>query len=207
MQFNRQPMGWKPGGTQTPGGTRNGSLFQPKAFPWKDTTDAKESSVKPRPKADVDETTKRTYEVLQTTTVRAEPRIDAKMKTKKSRGARIWTREVTMNGWLKLEGEPGYMVTDMRGLEGVGQVAKCVEELGSLVVPEYQPQGICCLEVVHKSGATVHEKPSRQAPTIATRRLGEYVFAQSQSFDGWLHLASPDTGWVRIRDPQNGELL
>ena len=58
--------------------------------------------------------TTRVYEVAAWTgVVRAEPDLASKMKTKKSRGAHFLCSEVTVNGWLKLAHEPGWILSDM----------------------------------------------------------------------------------------------
>ena len=46
-----------------------------------------------------------------------------------------------------------------------------------------------CLEVVFKTGVPVREAPNRRAKTVATLKCGEFVFAHTQNFDGWLKLS------------------
>merc|ERR1719181_2198439 len=101
MQFNRQPMGWPKPAAPAPApkagpGSDRSKLFNPKAFPWAGST----PKAAPEPKKPAeDEPTKRIYEVLEkTATVRAEPDVNSKMKTKKSRGARLYCCEITVNG-------------------------------------------------------------------------------------------------------------
>lgn len=204
MQFQRQPVQRSSDLKPSHEAGRPHNLFSPKAFPWNPNA---KTDAPPRPAVDEDAPTKRIYEVLDKLTVRAEPHVGAKMKTKKSKGARVFSCEITMNGWLKLEGEPGYMATDMRGLDGLGVVALPVEEIGTLAVPEYQPLGIVCAEVVYKAGAPIAEAPNRKAKVLTSRRLGEYVFAHSQNFDGWLRVTGPEEGWVELRNPKAGEQL
>lgn len=47
--------------------------------------------------------------IAKTGTVKAEPHMEAKLKTKKSKGSRFIVSEMSMNGWLKLENEPGWI--------------------------------------------------------------------------------------------------
>eukprot|EP00434_Breviolum_minutum_P004794 symbB.v1.2.004224.t1/scaffold221.1/size262466/8 len=177
-----------------------------------------------------EESQNRTYEVLaKTGTVKAEPHMEAKLKTKKSKGSRFIVSEMSMNGWLKLENEPGWIAAHLRGVDNIGEIATPLETdpplelLGAdvrfisitihvklalrLAVPVYQPQGICSLEVVFKTGVPVRESPSRKAKTVATLKCGEYVFAQTQNFDGWLRIHGKPVGWVLANDSDWGELL
>ncbi|CAK0861602.1 unnamed protein product [Prorocentrum cordatum] len=102
----------------------------------------------------------------------------------------------------------------MRGAGGLLEVAVPAEVAvgggtprpAALAVGVYQPQGMCCLEVVCPAGAPVHEAPSRSARQLATRRAGEYVFVQTMNFDGWVKL-SGESGWMLVRSTEMGELL
>eukprot|EP00913_Durusdinium_trenchii_P005334 g4977.t1 len=110
---------------------------------------------------------------------------------------------------LKLENEPGWIAAHLRGVDNIGEVAVPLETEAplELAVPVYQPQGIACLEVVFKTGVPVRESPSRKAKTVATLKCGEYVFAQTQNFDGWLRIHGKPEGWVLANDSDWGELL
>jgi len=180
----------------------------PQTFPWNrgsaSPTEAPNRTTVPGGSADTAAST-RLYEVVHyVCPVRAEPHLQAKLKTKKSRGARTICCEVTVNGWLKLASEPGWMLTDMRGLDGVEEVSRPIDDNPiSLAVPEYHPQGMCCLEVVTKAGVTVQAEADSSATAVTTRRLGEYVFARSQNFEGWLRL-SGEEGWVEVAPPNGG---
>mmetsp|Transcript_30793 Transcript_30793/g.69249 ORF Transcript_30793/g.69249 Transcript_30793/m.69249 type:complete len:618 (-) Transcript_30793:203-2056(-) len=130
-------------------------------------------------------------------------------RQKKSKGSRFIVSEMTMNGWLKLEHEPGWLAAHLRGVQDIGEVAAPLETdpMLELAVPVYQPQGMVCLEVVFKTGVPVRETPSRKAKTVATLKCGEYVFAHTQNFDGWLKLSGKPDGWVLANDSDWGELL
>lgn len=141
-----------------------------------------------------------TFEVVGATAiVRAEPHLDAKMKTKKSKGARFFCSEVTMNGWLKLHVEPGWILSDMRGIGGIDVVARPVgsdkDILKRVAVKTYQPQGLCCFVVAAANGAPVLTLPGRRGALLGLRGCGEYVFAQTQNFGGWVKLLGEE-GWV-----------
>lgn len=156
----------------------------------------------------------RIFEVIvPTTVVRAEPHVNAKLKSKKSRGGRVFCSGVSMNGWLKLASEPGWLISHMRGMEGIDEVATLVDgpSNGSdssvkLAVGEYQPQGMCCFEVVFNLGVPSRESPSRTANALGIHKAGEYVFANLQNFDGWVKLAGEE-GWMLSFSADMGELL
>lgn len=150
----------------------------------------------------------RIYQVVApSASVRAEPRAGAKLKTKKTRGARFLVSEVTMNGWLCLAKEAGWLLTFERNGDDINEIAQFVDDQDTmLAVPRHQPQGICCLEVVFRTGVPVRSAPDRNAETLSTRRRGEYVFAHTQTFDGWMRLAG-EPGWMMAWSPEWGELL
>eukprot|EP00439_Symbiodinium_sp_Y106_P046340 s3016_g5.t3 len=182
--------------------------FNRKAFAWGNPEAQQRQEAKNGQHQE--ESQNRTYEVIaKTGTVKAEPHMDAKLKTKKSKGSRFIVSEMTMNGWLKLENEPGWLAAHLRGVQDIGEVAAPLETdpMLELAVPVYQPQGMVCLEVVFKTGVPVRETPSRKAKTVATLKCGEYVFAHTQNFDGWLKLSGKPEGWVLANDSDWGELL
>eukprot|EP00811_Abedinium_folium_P019678 NODE_2862_length_2129_cov_5.362138.p1 GENE.NODE_2862_length_2129_cov_5.362138~~NODE_2862_length_2129_cov_5.362138.p1 ORF type:complete len:606 (-),score=127.01 NODE_2862_length_2129_cov_5.362138:312-1958(-) len=74
-----------------------------------------------------------------------------------------------------------------------------------LAVPEYHAQGICCFEVEGPFGE-VMELPDLSARTLRKYNKGEYVFACTQNFEGWIKLAGA-TGWLRARDDSGVVLL
>jgi len=139
--------------------------------------------------------------------VRAEPQLGARMLTKKGWGARFFCGEVTVNGWLRLSHEPGWLLADLRGIGGQWEVAKPVaKDAGvELDVPGYQPQGLCCLEVCDPEGVDVWDAPGGGSSASARppepqrrrrlRRPGELLFARARDFGGWLRLQGED-GWV-----------
>ena len=97
--------------------------FQRKAFAW-GTSDAGQRSATKNGQSQ-EESQNRTYEVIaKTGTVKAEPHMDAKLKTKKSKGSRFIVSEMTMSGWLKLEHEPGWIAAHLRGVQDTGFAVK-----------------------------------------------------------------------------------
>jgi len=139
--------------------------------------------------------------------------MQAKLKAKKSRGGRLICSEITMNGWVKLANEPGWFICHMQGIDGIAEVALPVDGTSNglggavdLAVPEYQPQGLCCLEVAFKSGVPVREGPSKDSKIRVNRKQGELVFAHTQNFDGWVKLWGED-GWMLANHEEWGCLL
>ena len=95
----------------------------------------------------------------------------------------------------------------MRGMDDVHEVVLPVEDTeAECAVHEYQPQGVACFEVVFRTGVPVREAPDQSAKVLSTRKMGEYVFAKSQNFDGWVGLAGED-GWMLAATPDWGQLL
>jgi len=176
------------------------SLFSRRSFEWKPGFGGGKAAPAASPVEEApeqDNVVDRVYEVIERTcNVRMQPHLKGRMKTRKSSGARVVCSEITMNGWLKLSSEPGWLLCNMQGMDGVCDVALPVDAPIFLAVPVYQPQGMCCLDVISDAGVPVLDSPSRQARTLSTLRRGEYAFSHTQNFDGWLRLAPGEGGWV-----------
>lgn len=138
--------------------------------------------------------------------LRAEPHFDSKVLGWKQRGNHVSCSEITTDGWLKVANGPGWILSDMQGLHGLGSLLqpRRGEEV-DLAIEEPQPQGICCLEVTFAQVA-VRAFPSRDAIALCYRRKGELIFARSQNFSGWLRLAGEE-GWMLAFAPEHGQLL
>mmetsp|Transcript_4541 Transcript_4541/g.10627 ORF Transcript_4541/g.10627 Transcript_4541/m.10627 type:complete len:634 (-) Transcript_4541:52-1953(-) len=138
--------------------------------------------------------------------IRAEPHFNAEVLRWKRQGDRVSCIEMTMDGWLKIADDRGWMISDMQGLHGIGEVLspKRGEDV-KLAVEEPHSQGVCCLEIVYAQVA-VRSSPSRDAVALYYRRKGELVFARSQNFGGWLRLAGEE-GWMLANAPEHGTLL
>jgi len=138
--------------------------------------------------------------------VYAEPHLNAKIKMKKSRGACFLCSGITMNGWLKLENDDGWVLPNSWGLDGLEEVARPVPENlpMTLAVNEYEPQGLCSFKVLTKSH--IYATASRNAASVGMRRRGEYVFAQLQNFNGWIQLAGAgECGWMPMGSEDSSE--
>jgi len=152
-------------------------------------------------------TSRQAFEILATKcSVLVEPDLASKKIATKSKGGYVWGGELTVDGWLKLHGEKGWILTDMRGKDGVREVVRLhANERAQVAIQGFHSQGICCLEVCCEQ-AHVREVPSPGSPAISTRYQGELVFARSQTFDGWVRLAG-EHGWMLVGAEDLGQLL
>lgn len=151
-------------------------------------------------------TVTRRYEIVhQRVLVRSEPHLAAVVLDSREQHETVACSELSVDGWVRLAGEPGWMLTHMRGMHGLGELMRSSSQRADLAVEHFHPQGLCCLDVVFKQVA-VRKAPSRQAETLGFRRCGELVFTRSQSFNGWLRLHDSE-GWMLTFTAEHGELL
>lgn len=144
--------------------------------------------------------------VYQKAIVREWPRLTAAALDVKSMGDQVASSEITFDGWIKLADASGWMVIDMRGKYGIGEVLRLSGgSCSDLPVAKYQPQGLCCLEVVFQQVA-VRESPARSAKPLGRRFQGEFIFACAQNADGWVKLAD-ESGWMLTHTAEFGDLL
>jgi len=156
---------------------------------------------------------RRRFEVRQDVSlVRSEPSLHAQSLCSRVWGDVVAGCELTMNGWLRLDGERGWMLTDMRGHNDVWVVLRPMDgdetprqfgDGASAEVGGYHSQGVACFEVL-VAEAHVRSAPSHRARTVRSCGPGELVFARSRSFDGWLRLAGED-GWMRLYEEASRE--
>lgn len=169
------------------------------------TTSASSISDKDRARIAVDNPTiTRLFEVVRAaSTVHLEAHMEAPVVSVRSRGMRVIASEVTMNGWLRLTGEPGWILQNMHGAtKGLEESLRLVEDSAELVVDNYHSQGLACLEVIAPEGMSVRMAPNLDAEVLGNRRFGECVFAHTQTFDGWVRLNNGD-GWIQGIFPSN----
>lgn len=159
--------------------------------------------------------TKREYEVLHDGCgVYSEPRIhQSRLLGSMSLGDRVFGCQITVNGWLKLDSQEGWMATDIRCLnedeEKEGELMRPVIPAGDavqdLAISNFHPQGICCLEIVFQQ-VVIRRWPHRKALPLGVCRRGEFVFTSNQTFDGWVRLIAPE-GWMLVHADEHGDLL
>jgi len=138
-----------------------------------------------------------TFEVVRAACpVHEEPHMEAPVLGLKTRGTMLLGCEVTVNGWLKLAGERGWVLSTVYGCTpGLEQALHPVKgAFDSLAESSYHPQGMLRAEVV-SDNLPVHAAPSCDSPILSYRRSGDMLFAQSQTLDGWLRLDHQE-GWV-----------
>mmetsp|Transcript_112680 Transcript_112680/g.218347 ORF Transcript_112680/g.218347 Transcript_112680/m.218347 type:complete len:621 (+) Transcript_112680:72-1934(+) len=152
-------------------------------------------------------TSRQAFEILAAKCpVFVEPDLSSRKIATKSKGGYVWGGELTVDGWLKLHGERGWILTDMRGNDGVKEVVRLhANETTQVAIGGYHSQGICCLEVCCDQ-AHVRQAPSHESAVMSARYQGELVFARSQSFNGWVRLAG-EHGWMLVGAEDLGQLL
>eukprot|EP00437_Effrenium_voratum_P055493 CAMPEP_0181539750 /NCGR_PEP_ID=MMETSP1110-20121109/76534_1 /TAXON_ID=174948 /ORGANISM="Symbiodinium sp., Strain CCMP421" /LENGTH=377 /DNA_ID=CAMNT_0023671375 /DNA_START=3 /DNA_END=1135 /DNA_ORIENTATION=- len=128
---------------------------------------------------------------------------------KKDQGETVHACEETFDGWIKLYGQPGYIIKDMAGKQGIGKILSAVGKQPSLVLPEQQATSTpLVFEVVYKPLVAVRTAPSKSRPIQGTRKLGEQVRADAQGYGGWIKVCAEDGGgWMLTADPDLGQLL
>ena len=70
--------------------------------------------------------------------VRQEPSLHSPLCGKKEQGDTVRACEETFDGWVKLHGQPGYIIKDMAGKQGIGKILSAVGKPPTLVLPESQ---------------------------------------------------------------------
>jgi len=141
--------------------------------------------------------------------VRQDPSLHSPLCGKKDQGETVHACEETFDGWIKLYGQPGYIIKDMGGKQGIGKIPSAVGKQPSLVLPEQQATSTpLVFEVVYKPLVAVRTAPSKSRPIQGTRKLGEQVRADAQGYGGWIKVCSEDGGgWMLTADPDLGQLL
>lgn len=141
--------------------------------------------------------------------LRQEPSLHAPILGKRQRGDTFHASEETWDGWVKLHGQPGYIIKDMGGLSGIGKVLSQLGRAVPLVLPE--PQGSpepLTFEVVYQPFVAVRTGPSKTRPIQGTRKFGERLRAESQGYGGWVRVVQEDGGgWMLTLDDELGQLL
>lgn len=148
------------------------------------------------------------YEVVHTVVwVRESPYRDAPPIDSRKQGAVILAMEETFDGWVKLESRPGWILKDMRGKDGLGELLRPMGAVPVLPVRWADDgPGPKNFEVVFNPSVVVRSAPSKSAQGKCTRRAGIVVSVESQTYNGWLRLVD-DFGWMLANDPQHGELV
>mmetsp|Transcript_72754 Transcript_72754/g.137559 ORF Transcript_72754/g.137559 Transcript_72754/m.137559 type:complete len:1495 (-) Transcript_72754:183-4667(-) len=125
----------------------------------------------------------------------------------KTRGERVTAMEETFDGWVKLEGNQGWILRDMQGREGIGQ----------LLTPEGRQPQLAVSELVNKPGpqkftvcfkprVAMRDGPSKDATVQGLKKFGEQIQAETQTYHGWVRLAN-GAGWMLAQDNDLGKLL
>merc|ERR1711972_810815 len=106
--------------------------------------------------------------------VRQKPLLSAPTYGTKKRGEIIVGYEETFDGWVCLATEPGWIIKDMQGQQGVGEILSPVGNPPVLAVPRpLRKSGPIKFEVVFKPHVAVRSEPSKDARIEGLKRKGE----------------------------------
>mmetsp|Transcript_80951 Transcript_80951/g.203693 ORF Transcript_80951/g.203693 Transcript_80951/m.203693 type:complete len:961 (-) Transcript_80951:54-2936(-) len=151
----------------------------------------------------------REYEVVHDLVyVRQAPSLESRAINQRSRGAHVAAVEETFEGWVKLDGKPGWILKELRTGNSIRELLRPIgpkpEMLAaSEVAPTWGPKEF---EVVFGPQVVVRNKPSKGAPALGIKKQGQVVLAETQTYNGWVRLAE-GAGWMLTADPQHGQLL
>lgn len=137
--------------------------------------------------------------------VREEPKLASKAIAAKMKGDTVSACLETFDGWVRLDGEAGWMMKDMQGQYGLGQLLSPVAAAPKLAYQGPILDGPQAFEVVFKHVA-VRASPLRNAMMLQLKMKGEEVLAGYQTYDGWIYIPELD-GWMLTADAQLGQLL
>lgn len=139
--------------------------------------------------------------------VRSDPMLHAQVLDVRQRGEYLTGVEETFDGWVRLVGEAGWMLRNMQGKDGLGVLLEPVGRPQKLPVPRLAAdRGNQMFKIVCRSGAEIRSEPSEQASIVGSRAYGDFVFAETQSYHGWIRLAD-NVGWMMCFSGEKGEVL
>lgn len=139
--------------------------------------------------------------------VRSEPAMTSRAQGVRRRGEFVTGVEETFDGWVRLAGQAGWMLRDMQGKSGLGVLLESEGRPQRLAVPRLMTDsGNQMFKVVCKGGVEIRSEPSEHASVVGSRAFGEFVFAETQSYHGWLRLVE-SVGWMTCFSVEQGEML
>lgn len=149
-----------------------------------------------------------TYQIMtEFAFVRQDPVHNAPIYGKKVRGEVFVAAEETFDGWVHLAEEPGWIIKDMQGRQGVGQVLNPVGGEPVLAVPKpLANPGPVTFQVVFKPQIAIRGGPNKQAQIMGMKKFGEAVNAEVQTYGGWVRLQGVNH-WALTNDSTFGKLL
>ncbi|CAK0848583.1 unnamed protein product [Prorocentrum cordatum] len=141
--------------------------------------------------------------------VREAPSLQAPILCRKDVGDLVGARQQTFDGFVKLSGEPGWLLRDLGGEHGLGRVLEPLEpELPLTFSVRAEGRGPQRFSVLRHGTGIVRAHPSEAAPIVGFRSQGDAVLIIAQTFHGWLRLDPEETtkgGWLPAREPESGE--
>lgn len=124
---------------------------------------------------------------------------------RKTRGDVVGACLESFDGWIRLDGEPGWMMKDMKGTLGIGTLLSPMGKPKAQAYTGPSDFATQLFEVVYKHVA-VRASPMRNAMMLQLKMQGEEVQASYQTYDGWIYVPELD-GWMLSSDAQLGQLL
>ena len=114
--------------------------------------------------------------------VRQDPSLHSPLCGKKDQGETVYACEETFDGWIKLHGQPGYIIKDMGGKQGIGKILSVVGKQPALVLPEVQATAATLVfEVVYKPLVAVRIAPSKSRPIQASNcQMTSFTLVQGE---------------------------
>lgn len=152
----------------------------------------------------------REYQVVDSVAfVREKPDPKATTLRTLKRGERLTAIVETFSGWVRLAEEAGWVVKSQPATSGATG-RPVLLPLGTKLPEMAQAavtggNGGATFEVVYKH-VGVRASPIRTAMMLELKQCGELVFADVQSYNGWVHLVEED-GWMLQSTKDLGRLL
>jgi len=147
------------------------------------------------------------FEVVHTMAmVRNSPATAALPTGQRKKGEQVFGVEETFDGWVRLKGG-GYIIKDMRGKNGIGQLLRPVSGQPMYAVQEHtEVPGPQRFQVVLKPSVAVRDVPSKDGKIVGARSYGEDVWAARQTYNQWVRLLD-GSGWMLTFKGDLGPLL
>jgi len=123
----------------------------------------------------------------------------------------VRAKEQTFDGFVKLLGEPGFILCDTGDDQGLGKVLEPVGEPLPLLISELAERpGPQKFVVTRQGRGVIRVAPDEGAGALAFKHAGEHVLIETQTYNGWLRVSADEPsngGWMMPNDPEDGQLL
>lgn len=124
-----------------------------------------------------------------------------------SRGEHIEVEEETFDGWARLVNDAGWVRRCMHSKAGLITFLEPVGERPWLATSEIsEVPGPRRFEVTVQPRVRVLSAPSGSAQVRGSKPVRESVFAEAQTYNGWIRLVDGE-GWILAYSPKDGQML